>query len=165
MKKAIILHDTYDHSNNMVEWAVSTLPLQSTDREVNEDLISKAKYCQAYAKRKRLNQAQKLIERLGLKEGQYKIIDSPHMFLSEDGRFFMSAQDASRKARFIRYTDDKVLIFEGKGHSPWNYSAPSTIYSDRISHDYGVYNIDEEDFALHIEPTGKLVETCERVGN
>lgn len=163
MRKAIIVHSAYPYSNNMVEWSVKNFPLQSTDSEDNNLLLDKVRYCQAYAGRRRQHILKRIAERLGLQEGQYEIIDSPHSQLTDDGRFMFCAQDAMRNHRFLRYSDGNLYIFKGKGFSPWNYSAPSTVYSDRISENTG-FLIDGEDFALHVEPTGELVETCELVG-
>ena len=164
MRKAIVIHDTYPYGNNMTEWASKNFPLQSEDKETNKMLLEKVRYCQSYAKRKRLHELNRLVELLGLKEGQYEIIDSPHMHLTDDGRFMFCAQDAMKNHKFLRYSDEKLYIFRGKGYSPWNYSAPSTVYSDRVDKDSGIYKVDGEDFALHVEPTGELIETCELAG-
>lgn len=161
MRKAIVIHNTYPYGNNLTEWALKNFPLQSTDRETNKILLDKVRYCQAYAKRKRLHELNRLVELLGLKEGQYEIIDSPHMQLTDDGRLMFCAQDAYRGKKFLRYADEKLYIFRGWGLQNWNFAAPSTVYSDRIPEGEKVTG---EDFVSHVSPTGKLIETCELVG-
>ena len=163
MRKAIIVHETYPYGNNLIEWSLKTLPIQSTDKEVNKELISKAKYAQNYAKRMREHHLKRIAELLGLKEDQYEIIDSVHAGFTYDNRFLICAQDASMNHKFLRYSDGKLNIYRGRGNASWCWAAPSTVYSDRANKEQS-FRVDDEDFTLHVKPTGELIETCELIG-
>lgn len=162
MRKAIVLHDTF-RENCLVDWSYKNLGVVCTDPEKIEDFKKKLLYCSQFASRQREYKLNKIKEALGLTDDQVEIIDSPHMFVAEDGRYFDCAQDASKGKKFLRYSrsEKELCVFEGKGNEDWNCAAPSTVYTDSIPSANKYTRITNEQFTKDIEPTGTLVEKCE----